>query len=29
MRPRIWVPMVMLVLVFLSLVVACGNGGGY
>ena len=29
MRLRIWVPMVMLVLVLLSLVVACGNGGGY
>jgi hypothetical protein len=29
MRLRIWVPMVMLVLVFLGVVVACGNGGGY
>jgi hypothetical protein len=29
MRLRVWVPMLMLVLVVLSLVVACGNGGGY
>jgi hypothetical protein len=29
MRLRTWVPMLMLVLVVLGLVVACGNGGGY
>jgi hypothetical protein len=29
MRLRILVPTLMLALVFLSLVVGCGNGGGY